>query len=88
MGGEATIKLHTTLDAHLRAKLSLIMHKEMSRSTHIHTHAYMYYVQNKDIHMYINGGKGILWLAKFGQFSIFYPHRRWPDTEALCLLYL
>lgn len=57
MGGEATIKLHTTLDAHMRAALSLIMHKEMSRSTHayisIHTHIYI--LCPKQIHMHIDG---------------------------------
>lgn len=51
MGGEATIKLHTTLDAHLRAKLSLIMHKEMSRSTH--THSCIYVLCPKQRHTYV-----------------------------------
>lgn len=51
VGGEATIKLHTTLDAHMRAALSLIMHKEMSRSTHayISIDTHIYCVQNKYI---------------------------------------
>lgn len=59
MGGEATIKLHTTLDAHMRAALSLIMHKEMSRSTHAYTYInrHTHILCPKQIHMHIDEGQ-------------------------------